>query len=91
MVEPEKLQMAIKYGACELHTEKARLHARKHMHTPMRLGTHACAHNHARVHLRKRAHTHTRARTHTHTHTHTQNIQGGSNMTGTNCDLFTHK
>jgi hypothetical protein len=23
--------------------------------------------------------------------TYTKNVQGGSNMTGTNCDLFTHK
>jgi hypothetical protein len=49
---------------------------------------HACA-----VHLHPHASSHSRTHMLTHTHTHTEKyvIQGGSNMTGTNCDLFTHK
>ena len=36
MVQPESSQMTSQHGAYELHTRKARLHARTRTHTPTR-------------------------------------------------------
>jgi hypothetical protein len=62
MMEPERPQIKIYYGACTLHAGYIRLHVHMYTHKPIRsrAATQECI------------------------------IQGGSNMTGTNCDLFTH-
>jgi hypothetical protein len=55
MVEPEGPQMTSQYGVYELHSGKARLHARTLMHTPT-----PSAHALIRVRARTQIHTHTR-------------------------------
>ena len=58
MMEPERPQMTIQYGACALHAGLPRLHSRTHMHTSPHPGTHT----HASIRAG--------ACTQTHTHTH---------------------
>jgi hypothetical protein len=71
MVEPEKPQMAIKYGACELHTEKSkatRTQAHAHAHAPGYTRLRAQPRTRALEEARAYAHMNPRAHTHTHTH-----------------------
>ena len=49
VVQPERQQMTIRYGACALHAGYARLHARTNTHTPTGLtapNTHLRSHMH---------------------------------------------
>ena len=71
MLDPERPQMTIQYGACALRAG----HERAHMHTPTHLGTTT----HTHVCSRARTHRPTRAYTHTHTEKYVILLFNGNN------------
>ena len=95
MWEIQGSQMTSQLGACALCAGLARLYARIRMHMPTRPDNHMHARTHART--RKRANMDQYVILLYHSNNGFAKarqcyiIQGSSNMTGTNCDLFTHK